>query len=63
MLLYFILILFVFLFKYTLFNNASSSSDYVYLNGNFISEFLTVKDVKRKYRGVFNRKVIFEIRN
>jgi len=53
----------VFLFKYTLFNNASASSDYVYLNGSVINGLLTVQDVKRKYRGLFNLKVIFESSN
>jgi len=53
----------VFLFKYIVFNNTSGSSDYVDLNGSVISEPLTVKDVKRKYRGLFNRKVTFESSN
>lgn len=53
----------MFLFKYTVFKNASGSSDYVDLNGSVISELLSVKDVKRKYRGLFNLKVIFESSN
>lgn len=44
---YFTLILFVFLFKYTLLNNASISSEYVDLNGSVISELLTMRDVKK----------------
>jgi hypothetical protein len=53
----------VFLFKNTVFNNASGSSECVDLNGSVINELLTVKYVKRMYRGLFNRKVILEISN
>ena len=42
----------MFLFKNTVFNNASRSSDCVDLNDSVINEVLTVKDVKRMYRRI-----------
>lgn len=51
------------LFIYTLFKNAACTSDYVDFNGSIISVRLTLKDVKRRYRGLLNRKATFDRRN
>jgi len=52
----------VFVFKNIVFN-APGSSNCVDLNGSVINELLTVKDVKRMCRGLFNRKVVLESSN